>query len=420
MPPPETPPNPEYPARAFRTCRVSRLASGRPSVITGRIFRDKGASYLSDESGVVRLSGMKCTGSIVEAKGTWTGASFEVSDHVALTPETSAAAEDRRRIHGLRADVLRGIRSFFDSRGFTEVETPLLTHSPGMEPHLRAFETHTESGRPLFLTTSPEYAMKRLLSEGLERIYQVCKSFRDEQPAAHHNPEFSMLEWYRAYTDYRHIADDTESLVAELTERITGSTRLSFRDNTIDVARPWVRMTVREAFNRYSDVNSDPCDEPGAFLEGARKSGIASIDESDDFDTAFFKIFLDQIEPHLGSSRPTILMDYPASMGALAKRSSDEPTVAERFEVYIAGIELANAFTELNDPTEQRDRLESEAAERASLGMPRHPIDESFLDALSSGMPPSGGIALGVDRLIMLLSGADHIADVLAFPFPDL
>ena len=289
-----------------------------------------------------------------------------------------------------------------------------------MEPHLRAFETKTEAGRQLYLPTSPEYAMKRLLSEGLERVYQICKSFRDEEPATFHNPEFTMLEWYRAYADYRLIAEETEGLISHIARHLTGSTHLGFRGVDIDVTPPWEHITVREAFRRHSDIDADPCGDPDVFLAVARTSAITTVDASDSFDTAFFKVFLDQIEPVLGSPRPTVLKDYPASMGALARRSAESPEIAERFEVYIAGIELANAFTELNDPAEQRLRLEQEREERASLGAPEYDIDERFLGALESGIPPSGGIALGVDRLIMLLADAPHVADVLAFPFPEI
>ncbi len=416
-------PNPDYPARTVRTCRIANLCPDRECTLAGRLTRKDDEAFLSDETGTIRVevSDSIVTGSIIEAAGRWRIHTFAATTSKVLVPAVANGdRQNRKRIHQLRADVLREIRTFFNARDFTEVETPLLIRSPGMEPHLRAFETDTESGRHLYLPTSPEYAMKRLLSEGLERIYQICKSFRDEAPAGFHNPEFTMLEWYRAFADYRDIAVDTESLIAHVASRVTGSTRLQFGAIDVDLATPWERITVREAFRRYSDIDGDPCGDPLDFLSTARKSVTTSIARDDDFSSAFFRIFLDQIEPNLGSPRPTILTDYPESMAALAKRSPDFPGIAERFEVYITGIELANAFTELNDPTEQRDRLEREAAERASLDVPRYPIDESFLGALQTGMPPSGGIALGVDRLIMLLAGASHIENVLAFPFPDL
>jgi elongation factor P--(R)-beta-lysine ligase len=419
------PPNPNYPARTSRSHRVTSLRDRLTCVLAGRIQRDPdGKTYLSDETGAVRLGSADevQAGAIVDIKGSYADGVFTAESVTPLmSPGTShASVSDRRAMHQHRAAVLREIRTFFHQRDYTEVETPLLIRSPGMEPHLRAFETRSELGRQLYLPTSPEYAMKRLLSEGLERIYQICKSFRDEAEAPFHNPEFTMLEWYRAYADYRQIAEETEALISHVARRLLGSTRLTFKETNIDLAHPWERLTVREAFARHSDIDGDPCGDPKRFLTSALTSKVTSIDGDDDFDSAFFKIFLDQIEPNLGAPRPTILTDYPASMGALAKRSSETPETAERFEIYIAGIELANAFTELNDPVEQRDRLTQESAERSAIGAPKYEIDERFLEALETGMPPSGGIALGVDRLIMLLTDTPHISDVLAFPFPDL
>lgn len=415
--------DPAYPSRTRRARRITDLRPDEPCIIAGRIGSDETGRWLADATGAVRLSAGSLPGdhAIVELDGTWTGNVFEVTDCRTLAPaDTTVRRVARKRTLEVRATVLRETRAFFDACGFLEVETPLLTRTPGMEPHLNAFETHTADGRRLFLPTSPEYAMKRLLSGGHERIYQICKSFRDEPAAPFHNPEFTMLEWYRAYADYRAIADDTESLVDRVARRVTGSPRLQFRGVAVDCTPPWERLTVCEAFARYTDVDADPCGDEDRFLEAARKSRATDVDEADDYDTAYFKLFLDQVEPRLGSPVPTILIDYPVPMAALAKHSESSPNVAERFEVYIAGIELANAFTELNDPAEQRARLEAEAAERTTLNAPAYDIDDRFLDALKAGIPPSGGIALGVDRLIMLLTDARHIADVIAFPFPDI
>ncbi len=420
MPHPDSP-HPDFPARTGRTRRISQLVAGEPGTIAGRVCLSDAETRLVDESGSIRILDHNPVPShtLIEADGVWKDGGFHVQSEIRILAPSRKDPVTRRRQHEIRARVLRNIRTWFDERDYLEVETPLLIRVPGMEPHLRTFETRSEDGRQLYLPTSPEYAMKRLLSEGLERIYQICKSFRDEPAAPFHNPEFTMLEWYRAYADYSQIAEDTEQLVAHLARQMTGSHRLSFRDTVTDLTPPWERLTVREAFSRYSDVDADPCD-PDSFLEAARASKLSDIDAKDDADSAFFKIFLDQVEPRLGSPRPTILTEYPTRMGALAKRSSHDPTIAERLEVYIAGIELANAFTELNDPEEQRTRLEQESDKRRDLGMPEYELDQQFLGALEQGVPPSGGIALGVDRLIMLLTDAPHIADVLAFPFPDL
>lgn len=421
MPRPD-PPHPNYPGRTSRSHRVADLRPGESCTLAGRLTPDPVGIRLTDETGTIRLHGTVAHphGSLIEATGSLNDDMFTVETIRLLAPGRGAKAPENNRALRVRARVLREIRSYFDDRGYCEVETPLLVRAPGMEPHLRAFETGTASGQPLYLPTSPEYGMKRLLAMGMERIYQICKSFRDEAAATYHNPEFTMLEWYHAYADYRHIMEETEALVSRIARTVNGSTRVQYRKTTVDLAPPWDRVTIRDAFAQYSDVEGDPCGDPATFLECARNSRITTLDAQDDFDSAYFKIFLDQIEPRLGAGRPTILTDYPASMGALAKRSVDSPEIAERFEVYIAGIELANAFTELNDPAEQRRRLESEQAERSELGAATYPLDEAFLQALETGIPPSGGIALGVDRLIMLLTDAPSISDVLAFPYPEL
>jgi len=418
---PQADPNEEYPARSRRTCVIRQIPPSKTVVIAGRVQVVQDRCLLSDQSGSIQLidSPPLADGSIVEATGIATDDGFRVASHRTLSP-SSRDAMSTRRLHKLRANVFREIRSYFDSREFVEVETPLLTRTPGMEPHLLSFETQTATGRRLYLPTSPEYAMKRLLSEGLEQIYQICKSFRDEDAASFHNPEFTMLEWYRGYADYNTIASDTEELVAYVASRTLGATRIRFGDRDIELSPPWERLTVRDAFSQHSDIEANPCGDPEEFVAAARNSRRSNIDDADDFDTAFFKVFLDQVEPDLGHPQPTILTEYPASMAALAKRSESDPRVAERFEVYIAGIELANAFTELNDPAEQRTRLEQEASERAALSAPEYEIDQRFIEALERGIPPSGGIALGVDRLIMLLANARHIRDVLAFPFPEI
>ena len=413
-------PNPDYPARTSRTCRISDISSNTSCTLAGRIIQTDGAFYLSDETGTLHLRSDKdlFTGTIAEVTGKWQDDAFICNDVKVLVPSNTKTVKQvvRPRIHKLRSNVLGEIRSYFDRHDFTEVETPLLIRSPGLEPNLIAFETKTETGQKLYLPTSPEYAMKRLLSEGLECIYQICKSFRDEPPAAFHSPEFTILEWYRAYSDYNEIASDTEALITHVVRQISGSTKLTFHNRMSDLST-WERITVREAFDRHADIDADPCGDPARFLSAAGSSQYTSIDGHDDFESAYFKIFFDQVEPNLGTPHPTILTDYPASMAALAKRSKTDPGIAERFEIYIAGIELANAFTELNDPVEQRQRFEQETAKRAASGVPKYEIASKFLSALESGIPPAGGIALGVDRLIMLVADADNIADVMAFPF---
>src|SRR5579884_1582850 len=249
-----------------------------------------------------------------------------------------------------RERVVDGIRRFFKARGFVEVETPLLVSHPGMEPHLEVFETElrTASGRRsrAFLTTSPEYAMKKLLAAGLPRIFQVCKAFRNgEEVSRGHNPEFTMLEWYRANADYTALMDDCEALLGEL-----GS------------PGPIERLSVEEAFRRYAGLSLDDL----------------APDAETTWEQAFHLVLLDKVEPHL---RRTILYDYPIQLAALARAKPSDPRFAERFELYVGGLELANAFSELVDPVEQRRRLEAERKERMALGRTVYDLDEDFIRA---------------------------------------
>jgi EF-P lysine aminoacylase GenX len=272
----------------------------------------------------------------------------------------------------------------------------------------------------LYLQTSPEYAMKRLLVGGMEKIFQITKGFRNGEVSKLHNPEFTILEWYRAYDSFNEIMADTEELISELALRLKGGCRkISYQGQEIDLKPPWNRMTVKGAMLEYAGIDLDLCKNVGDFRQEAELKGHKLGDEPD-WDTIFFTIFLQEVEPKLGRGKPTFLIDYPAKFGALAKRKSDDPEVVERFEVYIAGLELANAFTELNDPVEQRSRLMSEREERIGLGKEAYPIDEDFLYALECAMPPAGGIALGVDRLVMLLADRPKIEDVILFPFSQM
>ena len=409
-----------YPARCKRTHHICELQAGEFAVVAGRLVE---RNVLSDETGTVRLCFSTVhearVGDIVEVEGCFEDDVFCATGLRVLVPSRDADASLSQSVQAnlrKRARIIAGIRRFFDEKGFVEVDTPLMVPQPGMEPHLEAFQTTYEM-RQFYLHTSPEYAMKRLLAAGFERIYQICKVFRHESVGRMHTPEFTMLEWYRAYADYTHIMVDTEYLIAGLATNLHGEPVVRTDQCAVDLTPPWERLTVRDAMLRYAGIAADPYSDTAAFI---RQAGHLTVDKNDSPEVAFFKVFLDRVEPHLGTQKPTILYDYPAPMAALARRKSSAPDLAERFEVYIAGVELCNAFTELNDPDEQRQRLEEEAAQRVREGNPVYPIDECFLSALEYGMPPSGGIALGVDRLIMLLTGASSIGEVMAFPVSDL
>jgi lysyl-tRNA synthetase class 2 len=336
-------------------------------------------------------------------------------------PATEVARLPRRRLANLaaRAAALAALRRFFAERDFLEVETPVLVPSPGLEIHLDAVPAGAG-----YLITSPEYQMKRLLAAGCERIYQVCKCFRAGERGPHHASEFTMVEWYRAFAELDDVARDTEQLVADVVRAVgtsgTGAAIARVGGRAIDVTPPWPRMTVRQAMRAWAGVEVRG-DEPAAELVAAvRAAGIAVADGTA-WDDAFFAAFLARVDPALAVlDRPVILEDWPAPLAALARRRPDDPRTALRFEAYVGGLELANAFGELTDPVEQRARFEHDQATRRERGKAVYPLDEKLLAALAEGLPPSAGIALGFDRLVMLATGAAAIDDVLAFAGAEL
>ena len=328
--------------------------------------------------------------------------------------------ENRRRNLLRRGKIIQGIRQYFLREGFVEIDTPCLVPSPGMEPHLVALEvlvTHPDGvKKKMYLHTSPEYCLKKLLAQGWDQIFHICRVFRDGEFGDTHQVEFTMLEWYRTHADYRKIMDDCEGLLSYLSGEILGKKELWYQRKRIDLSPPAERLSVPGAMQIYARVDIEKNSDGASLLEEAKSRGFRFEPGGVySFDEVFFKIFLEKVEPHLGNSKPTFLYDYPASMAALARLKPESPMLAERFELYIAGLEIANAFSELVDPVEQRKRFESEQRLRAVLEKPLYPIDEELLEALSH-LPPSAGIALGVDRLVMLFCDAPRIQEVLAFP----
>ena len=327
-----------------------------------------------------------------------------------------------------RNAMLAAVRRHFAEQGFVEVETPALQVSPGMEVHLKAFTTELEEPfatrrRRLYLHTSPEFAMKKLLAAGETRLFQLARVFRNGERAATHHPEFTMLEWYRAGADWSALIADCEGIVRAALAAVPpglSAGALRWRGASADPAAPFERLSVAEAFQRHAGIDvlataPDPARPDAAVLAAAaRRIGIATQPQ-DSWDDIFFKIFLDRIEGKLGAGRPTILHSYPASMAALARLDATDPRVAERCELFAAGLELANGFGELIDPAEQRRRFEADMAKKQELYGERYPIDEDFIAAVGA-MPPAAGMALGFDRLAMLASGADRIEDVLWAP----
>lgn len=312
----------------------------------------------------------------------------------------------RRFAHG-GAHLLRGrqavvaaIRSFFAERSYLEVETPLLVPSPGLDLHLDAFslDPAQRTASRAHLITSPEYQMKRLVAGGLPRVFQLGRCFRRDEAGRRHLPEFSMLEWYRAYASMDDLIDETEALVTAVWQRFSPE-RAPLLDVPCHVERPFLRMTVAEAFERFADLDRN----------ASRR--LLAEDEA-----AWFLALVDAVEPGLARlGRPVFLTHYPAPLASLARLSPDDPNVAERFELYVGDVELCNGFGELVDPVEQRRRLEADQRSRQEAGKPVYPVDHAFVSALESGMPPTAGNALGLDRFIALVLGARRIDEVVAF-----
>jgi len=324
---------------------------------------------------------------------------------------------DRRPKLLLRQRLLAALRGWFAGQGFVEVETPILQLSPGMEPHIQAFPTRLEGpdgkGQVRYLHTSPEFACKKLLAAGERKLFTLARVFRNAERSATHHPEFTMLEWYRAEADYRALMDDCEGLLAAVADALAlPAWRWQGRD--ISLAAPFERIAVREACRCWAGIDLFDWPEAEGLRRAVRAAGMRAADD-DSWDDLVTRILLEKVEPELGRERPTFLLDYPISQAALARPKPDEPRLAERFELYVGGLELANAFSELIDPVEQRRRFEADMDLKERLYGARHPIDEDFLSALA-GMPPAAGIALGVDRLVMLATGAERIEDVLWAP----
>ena len=303
-----------------------------------------------------------------------------------------------------RAKIVNEIRHFFADRGVLEVETPTMSQATVTDVHLRAFETQftgpgAAQGITLYLMTSPEYHMKRLLAAGSGPIYQMGRSYRNEEAGRYHNPEFTMLEWYRPHYDMYRLINEVDDLLQQTLECESAES-----------------LSYQQAFLRYLDIDPLTADKD-KLRDVAAKLDVSNIaDTEEDRDTILQLLFMVGVEPHIGLEKPTFIYHFPASQASLAEISSEDHRVAERFEVYYKGVELANGFRELTDAAEQRQRFERDNRKRASMGLPEQPIDENLLAALEHGFPECAGVALGIDRLIMLALGAERISDVIAFP----
>ena len=293
----------------------------------------------------------------------------------------------RRKVLQQRAHLIQAARNFFAEQGYLEVETPHRIPAPAPESHINV----VASGE-WFLHTSPELCMKRMLASGYEKIFQICRCWREGERGSQHFPEFTLLEWYRSVSDYKALMEECEALIQALARATGLEQKVIFRSQEIDLAAPWERISVKEAFRCYAKISMAEALERHLFDE----------------------IMIDEIEPRLGIRKPTFIYDYPAERAAMARLKQGDQSLAERFELYMGGLELANAFSELVDAEEQRKRFDLENSDRRTLGKPTYPMPEKFLAELDD-MTPSAGIALGVDRLVMVFLDATTISDVVAF-----
>jgi len=327
----------------------------------------------------------------------------------------------------IREQVVDAIRMHFKSQGFHEMETPLLVKSPGTEPYLEVFETTlkiaNQKDQPAYFLTSPEYALKKLLVAGMGSIFEITKSFRNGEGVSDtHNSEFTILEWYRTPGNYEHIMVDFEELMKSIFQCLwpeKPDLQLNYQGQSYDLSAPWERISMAEAFLKYAQVGIDDLLDEVVLPEIARRKNLLENSQAN-WEEAFHAILLNEIEPNLGRTKPTILYDYPASQAALSKKKISDPRFAERFEVFLAGLELGNAFSELADAQEQEERFLAELRLRDDLGKTKFDLDRDFIEALREGLPETGGIAVGVDRLVMLFADEADIGRVVAFPQRDL
>ncbi len=321
-----------------------------------------------------------------------------------------------KNIYDTRVNILRLIREFFWSLDFVETDTPIAIKNPGQEPYLNpvpvVFYDPAGKAENFYLHTSPELAMKKLLAAGYKKIFQIVKCFRNNESfGGNHNTEFTMIEWYRSPGKYQDIMDDTENLFKFVGEKLNKQT-VKYNNKEINISGKWDRLSMKEVWQKFINVNLDDYLDFENLKKLAEGKGY-KVDHSDKYEDVFFKIFLNEIEPHLGNETPVFVYDFPAQMTSLSRLCEQDNRYAERFELYVGGLELANAFGELTDAKEQKDRLEKDKNLRSELGKTTWPVDPDFIQALQSGIAPAGGIALGVDRMVLLFTGAKDLNEVI-------
>jgi len=320
---------------------------------------------------------------------------------------------DVRDIFVKRSLIIQQIRKFFLSRDYLEVETPMMQPIPG-GAEATPFKTHHNAlGMDLYLRIAPELYLKRLVVGGFERVFEINRNFRNEGVSTQHNPEFTMLEFYQAYATYTDLMDLTEELISGVARRINGSAKISYQGETIDMSGKWRRMSLFSALAELGGIEPDLLNDKAGLLEFASRNGI-QVTKTGQLGKVITKLFDALVEPKL--IQPTFITGYPAEVSPLSRRSDQEPDLTERFELFIAGREIANGFSELNDPVDQHQRFSQQVQGRKAGDEEAHRMDEDYIEALEYGMPPTAGEGIGIDRLVMLLTDAASIREVILFP----
>ena len=388
---------------------VNRVATTPAKIrVGGRIVSGSARTFtLGDALGTIAIETSQdellAPGFLVVFDGTWDGQVLRAATHIwrQATEITVADGEFARLAwQGIgqqlaqRSVALSQVRSYFDAERFVEVQTPTRVRAPGLDANVEPIRA--QGG---WLVTSPELHLKRLLAGGMPRLFEIARCHRNEEIGRYHEPEFTLVEWYRAFEPVEAVMRDTEQLVQLVVQRLSGRLEVEHAGRHVDVETPFARLSVAEAFERYAQ----------------RKDGNELAEQDPD---EWFRLWVELIEPAIADfQRPLFVIDYPMSQAAMARPKTENPRVAERFELYCAGVELCNGYGELTDPGEQVSRMLQEVQSRLASGQPELPIDQRFISALHEGLPPCSGNALGFDRLVMLATGAQVLADVVAFPW---
>lgn len=318
-----------------------------------------------------------------------------------------------RKTFVIRSKIIKAIRKFLDDRGFLEVDTPLLNTIPGGATAKPFITHHNTLDIDLYLRIAPELYLKRLIVGGMEKVYEMGRMFRNEGMSIKHNPEFTLMEVYEAYNDYKGMMELTENLISDVAQEVLGTTKIEYQGQQIDLTPPWHKMTMIEAVKKYTGIDFDmvSSDEEAKAIAQDKKVHLKGELSKGEILNLMFEEF---VEEHL--IQPTFILDYPVEVSPLTKRKPDRPELTERFELFITGREMANAYSELNDPIDQKERFVSQAKKREAGDEEANMMDEDFINSLEYGMPPTGGLGIGIDRLIILLTDSYSIRDVLLFP----